>query len=60
LPEETDKSGFEIYIMDALKSNDAVRITQGENQLLRDNIDSLRGRPTFQNDYILSSMMTNV
>lgn len=60
LAEETDKSGFEIYIMDALKSNDAVKITQGENQLLRDNMDSLRGRLTFQNDYILSSMMTNV
>ena len=59
-PEETDKSGFEVYIMDALKSNDAVKITQGENQLLRDNVDSLRAKPTFQNDYILSSMLTNV
>jgi N-acetylmuramoyl-L-alanine amidase len=60
LPEEADKSGFEIYVMDALKSNDAVKITQGENQLLRDNIDTSAGKTTFQNDFILSSMLTNV
>lgn len=60
LPEEADKSGFEVYILDALKQNDAVKITQGENQLLRDNVDSLKGRTAFQNDFILSSMLTNV
>lgn len=60
LPEETDKSGFEIYVISPTKTNDAVKITQSENQVLRDNVDSLRGRPTFQNDFILSSMLTNV
>jgi N-acetylmuramoyl-L-alanine amidase len=59
LPEETDKSGFEVYIMDAIKSNDAVKITQGENLIIRDNMDSTRGKTSFQNDFILSSMYTN-
>ncbi|MBS1494562.1 MAG: N-acetylmuramoyl-L-alanine amidase [Bacteroidetes bacterium] len=60
LTEETDKSGFEVYVMSPTKTTDAVKITQGENQLLRDNIDSTRGKPTFQNDFILSSILTNV
>ncbi|MBS1513941.1 MAG: N-acetylmuramoyl-L-alanine amidase [Bacteroidetes bacterium] len=59
LPEESDKSGFEVYVMDAVKSNDAVKITQGENLLLRDNMDSTRGKTAFQNDFILSSMYSN-
>lgn len=60
LPEENDKSGFEVYVMDAVKSNDAVKITQGENLLIRDNLDSTKSRTVFQNDFILSSMYTNV
>ncbi len=60
LPEETDKSGFEVYVISPTKTMDAIKITQSENQLLRDNTDSLRGRTTFQNDFIVSSMLTNV
>lgn len=60
LIEETDKSGFEIYIMDAAKATDNLKITIDENQILKNNTDSLKGRTEFKNDFILSSMMTNV
>ena len=37
LPEETDKTGFEVYIMDAVNAPSATKVTQSENLFLKNN-----------------------
>ncbi len=57
LPEESDKTGFEVYIMDAANAPSASKITQSEDLVLKNNTGLLADQP---GDPIYSSIKQSV